>query len=408
MAQVWKPTQFDNEGQPIAFGWQEEGPNPDAIMSFGDGSQGTALPAFGVDENGNTTYDISGYKTATGQAGGTPGSHQAYMSTLPQDTGGGFGDFLRNVMSTPIGMAIGAAGSGYLSNWLSGADSAFTGGVDLGGEQYASLGDTMSDIGYGGSDPTSFDFSGSNTPLADNYLNSAGNFGQGMDVPMGGQVFNTAGPLDPSTIGANAGGWSNDIMKTIQSGLGDINKFLGMDKNPITLGDIGKSGANFLISTLMANRAMQNAQQAGKMGSALDQGQRAPYQAQLQSLMSNPSTFYSTNPVVQAQLAEARKQFEAASAKMGTGGTQQNDYLKNLNNIFSGTFNDQAQQLAGLGGFNFGPGGSGAFGQLAGLGTALQNEAFRGFGQNLFKQQGPQQQQGMMGSGGLPGAATPA
>lgn len=421
MAQQWKPTQFDDQGQPMAYGWVDDSPTN---LSEASGKGQLIDPKWATnDEWGN--YNVDGgtaqkWRSASGARGQMVSTPNGPMFQLPEDANmnysttdssanmGGLGQ-IGSLFSGPIGIAAGSA----LGAWLKGADAAFTGGVDLGGEQFADLaGDgVMSDAGgyasgaEGGN--TAFDFSGSNTPMADRYLDSAGNFGQAFDVNTGGQVFNTGGMLDPSTIGANAGGgWQSGIMDTIKSGLENINKVLGMDKNPITLGDIGKTGANFLISTLMANRARDAAMQAGKMGSALDQPQRQGYQAELQSLMSNPSTFYSTNPVVQAQLAEARKQFEASSAKMGTGGTQQDAYLKNLNNIFSGTFNDQANLLSGLGGFNQGPGGGGAYASLMGQSNVMQNEAFRGFGQNIFKQQGPVQ--GQTGVSGLPGAATPA
>jgi hypothetical protein len=101
------------------------------------------------------------------------------------------------------------------------------------------------------------------------------------------------------------------------------------------------------------------AQQASDMANPLKQTERLPYQAQLMQLLSNPSAFFSTNPMVQAQMNMARNAFEAASSKHGVGGTQYGDFLTHMQNNTADEYNKQAQLLAMLGGFNQGPGNAG-------------------------------------------------
>ena len=164
---------------------------------------------------------------------------------------------------------------------------------------------------------------------------------------------------------ANAGNWGAlDTLAGVVPGAtygaeavaGGFGEFVSGLLGDIKTSDVAKAGANYLISSRLSDKAQQAGQQASQGANPLNQPQRQPYQQQLQQLLENPELFYSTNPVVKAQLDLARKQFQANSAKMGTGGTQFNDYLTNVQNIASGTFNDQAKLLSGLGGFTFGGG----------------------------------------------------
>lgn len=222
----------------------------------------------------------------------------------------------------------------------------------------------------------------------------------GMGTSAGGGIATGAGTL-PGQVAGGSGG----LLSPFQGGLDKINDFLGLQKNPITMGNLLGSGANYFINKQRQDELMAQAQKAGAMSNALDQPQRQPYQGMLSSLLTNPSQFYSTNPAVKGQLDLAKQQFEANSAKMGTGGTQFSDYLRNVQNIASGTFNDQANLLSGLGGFNQGPGYSGnVYGSLAGQASNAGAEAFRGFGQDLFKQPGSQGQGQIFGQSGSTGA----
>lgn len=159
---------------------------------------------------------------------------------------------------------------------------------------------------------------------------------------------------------------------------------LNFAKSPVG-GGVLRAGIGALGSVYTGNQLNKAATTAGDLANPLMAPQRQPYQAQLSQLLSNPTDFYNTNPVVKAQLDLARQQFNANTGKMGTGGTQFNDYLRNVQNVASGTFNDQANLLATLGGFNQGPGYSGvAYGNLAGKAADTRAQALYGIGQDIF------------------------
>lgn len=155
------------------------------------------------------------------------------------------------------------------------------------------------------------------------------------------------------------GGFLEKLTSPIKSAFSAVNQALGTEKNPFTMRDVIGGGANYLLQSSMADKYADAANTAAMKNNPLDQAQRGQYQQQLSQLLTNPQQFYATNPVVQAQLDLARQQFLANTGKMGTGGTQFNDYLKNVQNVAAGTFNDQANLLSRLGGFDQGSGYAG-------------------------------------------------
>lgn len=193
-----------------------------------------------------------------------------------------------------------------------------------------------------------------------------------------------AGVPAGATYGAEAAGG-------LFSGLGDFVSSLlptGQD-NPFTLGNLGSAAANYFFNQQAAGDYKDAANQAFQQGNPLNDPRRQPYQQQLAQLLSNPTEFYNTNPVVKAQMDLARRQFEANSAKMGVGGTQFADYLKNVQNNAASTFNSQAELLSGLGGFGFPGGGGVSAGTQANMAGAKQaSQGAQGIGQlmDLFKQ----------------------
>lgn len=236
--------------------------------------------------------------------------------------------------------------------------------------------------------------------LYNDALNGTGSFGGAPDTPwgvnpQGGSPAEYAG--DPSYENAGLGDYASRtadtalngstapspfqrLMDSFNGGLGKLNGALGMEKSPISLLDIGKAGGSYLLSQAMASKYQTAAEQAADKANALNDPRRQQYQSQLSQLLTNPQQFYATNPVVQAQLDTAKNQFQANTAKMGTGGTQFNDYLKNVQNVASGTFNDQANLLSGLGGFNQGAGYSGnVFSGLADKGIQASSAGTAGF-----------------------------
>jgi len=202
------------------------------------------------------------------------------------------------------------------------------------------------------------------------------------------------GGVQPTGMGAEQQMFPGlrDMMGQGNRFLGGLSESLGMGKNPLTMGDVGKAGANFLISSMMANKYSDAANANRTAGSALDQPQRQPYQQQLNQLMTNPDSYFQTNPFAKAAIAQMQNSFGPAMAKSGNPYFEADRLGTNFMTQLGSNFNDQANILSNAGGFNGPVGGQGSS-QLMGQGLQQQNEAFRTFGSNIFKQQGPMQGQ---------------
>ena len=131
-----------------------------------------------------------------------------------------------------------------------------------------------------------------------------------------------------------------------------------------------------------ANRVYGTADRAAQLGDPLQNPTRMPWNEQLKSLEANPSAFWETNPVAQGQLNLANNMFQANSAKMGTGGTQFSNYLKNVTNIASNTFNDQAKLLSGLAGYDAPNTSASAYTTTIGNAGGLAGDAYNKYGTN--------------------------
>lgn len=307
--------------------------------------------------------------TAAAAAPGVTNTTQSSVNPTPQAVGGWSSDPAitagtgANDWSTLNGMAAPGTGTGTEA------------GVNFLGQQSAAQAGTL----------------GAGSVSAGDGLGSLiGSGGGAADYLGTGQLGNLAGAA--GTTGASTGGLSG-LLQSLNSGLSDFSTSIGMGANPITMGDVGKAGANYFLQDMLAKKYSNAATANMNAGSVLNQPQRQQYQTQLSNLLSNPADFYSTNPVVQGQMNLAKQQFQANSAKMGTGGTQFNDYLTNLQNVASGTFNSQANLLSGLGGFNQGTGSTAGGAQLMSQGIGASNLGNIGIGNNIFKQQGPVQGQ---------------
>ena len=188
------------------------------------------------------------------------------------------------------------------------------------------------------------------------------------------QIAAAAGDMG---VGAEAGGWATTAgagaTAATQVGAPVSNAVLSSLGPGATTADLLKAAAGGMpwmkigetllgygLNQQTVNSMLENAQKAASLNNPMEQPQRKQYQDQFSQLMSNPADFYKTNPAVRAQLDLAKQQFEANSAKMGTGGTQFTDYLRNVQNAASGTFNTQAKILGDAGGFNQGTGGAGS------------------------------------------------
>jgi len=224
----------------------------------------------------------------------------------------------------------------------------------------------------------------------------------GSNVPQEVQGWSTENAFADGTMsgeatggfssGAGQSNWLKDMMGKGNSFLGDISSSLGMDKNPITMGDLGKAGANFFISNMMADKYANAANANKTAGSALDQPQRQQYQQQFSNLMTNPNDYFQNNPFAKAAIAQMQNSFGPAMAKSGNPFFEADRLGTSFMTQLGSNFNDQANILSNAGGFNGPVGGQGSA-QLLGQGLGQQNEAFRTLGSNIFKQQGPMQGQ---------------
>jgi len=305
-------------------------------------------------------------------------------------------------MSNLVKMGLfGLAGAG-LGGFLPGVEGVF-GGMGAGAGGAAGAAEGAAAAGASGAGGTSW-LTGGLAPGAG--IGGVGTAGLGLTAPtaagigsLGSGLGLVAGVGAGATMGTGAGGG-------ILGGLGDfvssIFKPVAQGGSGLTAADFAKTGLNYLLNQNSADNLSDAAKTAASMSNPLNDPQRQGYQQDLAKLLANPTDFYNTNPVVKAQMDLARRQFEANSAKMGVGGTQFNNYLQNVQNNAATTFNDQAELLAGLAGFNFPSSGSGqVYQQGMNNANTAQNESYRGLwdlGSKVFNSEGVQNF--MKGSGG--------
>lgn len=287
-----------------------------------------------------------------------------------QDNSGGFGEFIK-IPATFAGMALGAGG---LSGALSGAGAgAGFGSWDMVGGLTSG---EMTGLGMGGA----FDMGG-----------------------MGGAMSGASG------VASGGGGWLDFFGNGIKELGSKLSQPTGMGN--ITMGDLLKTGGNFLFNQFSADRANSLMEKVMQQGSALNQSQRQPYQALALDLMQNPQQYMQNNPFATA-LADRYKNFiiPAQLGKSGNPGMVLDQAGGQFANAISGNYNELANILMGYGGFNQGPGNTGAAAGIGMQGLQNQNEAFRGFGSlaekgfpDIFKKN-PMAQGG--GSNPVSGAST--
>jgi len=301
----------------------------------------------------------------------------------------GFGSGLADALKM-MGMAIGVGAGG----------SALFGGTEAGG---------MSGAAGGAMDYPMFSGGGYMGNAAEAGVGASGGSAGGSLFGGGGGSANPFGQFGTTAKDiANlptSGAVNSAVTTTASSGnpfmsvLDKINDVLGITKNPLTMGDIGKAGANYFLQNSLASKYAGAAEKAASLSDALSQPQRAQAQSMLSQLLANPSQFYATNPAVKGQLDQVRQQFEANTGKFGTGGFQFDNYLKNVANVLSGTYNDQAQLLAGIGGFNQGTGFTGNnYAGLAGKGLEQQMQQqyfFADLVKKIFNSQDQQNKAGL-------------
>jgi len=214
---------------------------------------------------------------------------------------------------------------------------------------------------------------------------SGTDFGIGAQAGEGVQDFNAFGQQSggfgpagsftppPSTASGGATFGQPDLTTQPMSAGGPIGSNNPLAGWGITPGTAAATAFNLFTQNQKQNQLNDLSQQALN-AAPINQAQRLPYQADLLQLMQNPSSFFATNPLFNAQKDQATQAFQAQYAKNGMGGTSIDAYMKNIMNAGAGTFFDQGNLLSTLGGFNQGAGNAGA-GVQAGIAGANAGQA---------------------------------
>lgn len=142
--------------------------------------------------------------------------------------------------------------------------------------------------------------------------------------------------------------------------------------------------ANYFINSNAADKYNSLATNAANRGDATLQPARAGSQAALSDLLTHPENYFNT-PAIQAMMSQIGKQGQANFAKSGNLGNVADQVGSQTAATLAGQYNPMMQNLMVGSGLNQGPGYSGnIFGQIGSQGIQAGQEAFRGFGQNLF------------------------
>lgn len=275
---------------------------------------------------------------------------------------GGFGNLVRGTLAAVVGGMMGGGAMGAMGG-AAGAE----GGTLAGG---------AFDMGGMGSASNLFGVGGTGTALG---------AGGAMDMGVG-----TGGWMDflgsqASNLGMDGvGSFAQDIGNPGSGGLADILK--GKVFGDIGLGDLLKTGGNFLFNQMNAKNAQNSANQLLSQGNALNQPQRFPYQQQALDLLSNPQDYMQNNPFA-ASVADRYKNYviPAQLGKTGNPGEVLDRNGSAFANAIAGNYNSLAQILQGYGGFNQGAPNTGAAAALMSQGNNASNESFRGFGSLIEK-----------------------
>lgn len=255
------------------------------------------------------------------------------------------------------------AGSAFMSGALGGA---FPSEGGIGGGSFTGGGGGGGELNFDGS-PLDFNPSNQNLTLGgdgglqlDPNAGGAGINSGGLDGPLGDSRANYAAGLGSNNGFTSAGASGTDWLKT-------------MKEWGITPGTAASAALNLFTQNRQANTLNGLSNQAFQ-SAPINQAQRLPYQADLLNLVQNPSSFFATNPLFNAQKDQAKQAFEADYAKKGMGGTSIDAYMKNIMNVGAGTYFDQGNLLSTLGGFNQGSGNANA-GVTAGIAGANADRA---------------------------------
>lgn len=180
------------------------------------------------------------------------------------------------------------------------------------------------------------------------------------------------GAFDPGAGGMTVGGPGG-----MAGGAGGMNLPFGLQSKDLAMG-----GLNFGLNQYLAKQAHQAGQSAANTSNALNQPQRAPFQAAANDMVQNPQDYFKNNPFA-TSMADFYKNgvIPANIAKSGNTGFETDRLGAQFATAVGGNYNALLQQLQGFGGYNQGTGYSGT-NQLQGdmAANQFQGESFRGIG----------------------------
>lgn len=352
------------------------------------GQWGWTLPIAGAAAAAGGAALAAGSAAGAG-AGAGAGAAGAFDATAAGIDAGGMAGVggaggLASGMSGAVGDGLaamgagGAADSGVLANL--GADQmGNAAGIGDGGFLNVSAPDAISTPNIGASFPSDFVSSSSagGVPTAADVGSSAAPFsmaGGGAGAQGGNSLFSWLNNAIPGSSNSTSGGlFGNGGI--LGSGVGNGSGFLG---SGFSGSDLLKSGLNYFIQNRNQRNLNSQAQNMLNAGNALNQPQRAPYQAASLNMVQNPSQYLNTDPFATAMRDYYKNSvIPAQVARSGNPSQVVDQSGSQFNTSVAQDYNQKLQTLAGYGGFNQMANSftGNPAGQLFGAGAAAGNNA---------------------------------
>lgn len=278
------------------------------------------------------------------------------------------GELLR--MATIPAMAYGVAGlqgAGILPTAGSGGLQPITGAAAPGLQGAASTG-----VGTGASTGAAAGGMNLGIPAYTPAMNAAGMASSGAGAAMG--IGGQAGTAAAATAAAGANPWSlSSLLGSAKTELAGVGANIAANPLKTALG-LGQG----LLQYQQGQDLLDIARKAAEGNRALAEPERQQYQQLLSQYFSGGQDI-TEQPMVAAALRRAKAENEAQLAKMGM--TQSGRALTSVADYTNDVFNKNAlpylSQLAGQGGFGFGPSGAGStYGGIASQATGANNQAW--------------------------------
>lgn len=145
------------------------------------------------------------------------------------------------------------------------------------------------------------------------------------------------------------------------TGSGALGNFMGGASGTLQGSDLVKAGLQYLINNKQSSQAKEMMDYLASKGDALQQPQRAPYQAMSLEMLQNPQSYFQNNPFATALAAQYRNNvIPTQVAKSGNPGQVIDQAGSQFATALGENYNNLAQILSTYGGFNQGAGYSAA------------------------------------------------